>query len=594
MRQSSKPFLLFIITIFGADEVFKNKKVVNDTNEFYIIGVNNILKFNMTLDNVSLSVMIKHDNYEKNIKYLPIEYILSHKNKWSVSDLFYFSKKEVVDLINKFKVTGLLSSKFKNNEFFTREEVIELKDKIGFSIDIRLLGEIGITIDDCKKYDIKVDYNGYPTEKPKNLVFVDQDGKTKSEWSTCLELYKKLSGKKGYGDTGNQLQVFNLLKFYNLSLYENIGVLGNIGLSYSSPKIIDIIDYLITKGLDLSNDNIIKIVESMSNNSYKKENIVNVVTHFKLERFYDDIIKLVNDSDNINITKLDSLPDKYKSKVDEVKNYRKVKDITKDRRISSWYSGMGSQKGRSHRQDDYNTYMISEKELNDIYEVFKEAKQTHWINDTWHRVDGPILVFFFALTKLNKLDEFKEIDYQFNDKTTFKLLGHLCNASRANGRNCVGIELTKEEELRAYNWLKENYFKDYELFPLDEQAPITYKFDKPRFEKLFKMLLEMKAEYPHYISSTKSRESRTDYKDIKIYNFRKLVGYFMTSKDFTDEEAGKQLITILDRFFSSIKLTNKGLKETLNILGNYNFSYLDNRRKILRNYLAEKFPIIAK
>lgn len=589
-----------IMTLFGPEEIFKNKKAVNDNDEFYIIGVDNILKFNMSLDDVTLSNMAPwiapvphHYHTNKNTKYLPIEYILSHKNKWSVSDLYYFSKKEVIDLINKFKVTGGLSSKFKNNEFFTREEVIELKNKIIFPIDIRLLGEISITIDDCKKYDIKVAYGGFPSEKPKNLVFVDHDGKTKSEWSPCLDFYKKLSGKQGYGDTGNQLQVFNLLKFYNLSLHENIAILGNIELSsYGDPKIVDVIGYLMTKGLDISNDNIIKIVESMSGNSYKHKNIVEVVTHFKLDRFYDDIIKIVNTSDDISVSKLDSLPDSYKSKVDEVKNYRKVKDITKNRAMTPWYSGMGAQKGKSH--DSSLSYMISEKELDAIYEIFKEAKQTHWINDTWHRVDGPILVFFFALAKLNKLDEFKELDYQFNDKTLFKLLGHLCNSSRANSRNCVGIDLTKEEELRAYNWLKANYFRDYELFPLDEQAPITYKFDKPRFEKLFKMLLEMKAEYPHHISSTKSRESRTDYKDIKMYNFRKLIGYFMSSKDFTDEEAGRQLIAILDRFFSSIKLTNKGLKETLNILGDYSFSYLDNRRKILRNYLEEKFPIIAK
>lgn len=584
-----------IITIFGPEEIFKNKKNVNDANELHIIGIDNILKFNMTLDNIGLASMLPNPHYKNNnIKYLPIEYILSHKNKWSTSDLYYFSKKEVIDLISKFKVTGSLGSKFKNNEFFTREEVIQLRDKIGFSIDISILVSIGVTIDDCKKYDIKVTYSGYPSEKPKNLVFKDHDGKIKYEWRTCSDFYKLLSGKNGYGDKGNQLVAFNLLKFYNLSLHENIGVLENIGLSYNDPKIVDVIDYLITKGLDISDDSIIKIVKSISDNSHKNKNIVSVVTHFKLERFYDDIIKIINSSDDIDVNKLDALPDSYNYKVDEVKNYRKVKDITKDRAITPWYSGMGAQKGKNSN-DAIKSYMISERELNDIYSKFIEAKKLHWINDTWHRVDGPILVFFFALAKLNKLDEFKELDYEFNDKTIFKLLGHLCNASRANSRNCIGIDLTKEEELRTYNWLKANYFKDYELFPLDEQAPVTYKFDKPRFEKLFKMLLEMKAEYPHYISSTKSRESRTDYKDIKIYNFRKLIIYLLASKDFDNEEFHIQLKNLLDKFFSSIKLTKKGLKDTLNMLDNlYTFSSIDGRRNILKNYLKEKFPTEVK
>jgi hypothetical protein len=581
---------------FDIDELIKGKTSISDIDELNIIGVDNVMKYNLMLDDIRLPNLIKHDYSSKTYSLIiPFDYILTHKRKWNSSEFYYLTKDQAIEIINKYKVRNYFSVTFIDKTKFTKEEVLKYNNRLPDGFSPMYLGEVGLTIDECSENKINVVFNGQesyenydlPKTKPNDLSYIDSDKKRKSEWIKVREFYDLLAGgtNSSYSsdDKGNRVRAFNLIKFYNFDLFDTIELCKQFNLKgYSEPEVTDVFDYLISKGLKTEVD-ILKIVDDMVSSSDRSKAKVEIVTHFKLDKLYPYILKIIEDSDSIDVEYLDSIPDSYQSQKDRIINSRKIKDINKNRAIRPWYSGMGSQRNRNLRDSD--EYEISAKELSDIYKVFEEAKGIEWINDAWHDVDGSILVFFFALVKLNKLDEFKELNYEFNGKTMNKLLGHLCHSDISNGRTCVGILLNKEEELRAYNWLKNNLFKDYELFPMEEQVPIVYRFDKPYYEKLFKNLLETRAEYTYI-----NRFDKRVEKDLKIHNFKKLIGYFAKSKDFNKETSVKSFKEFLKKFLSSIKLNKQQLKDTRTYLTSWsNYPFASNREDFF-NCVKELMP----
>jgi hypothetical protein len=591
-----------LVKYFDIDEIIKDKTSVKNINEFTTIKPENIMKYNMTIDDIRMSQLVKHDHaYGVSKTYsllIPFDYILTHKRKWFANEFNSLTKEQSIEVLNKYNVENYLSSTFIDKTKFTKEEVLKYHNRLPGGFSPTYLGEIGLTIDDCSKNKINVAFKGQdqytdydlPTTKPTDLSYIDYDKKRKGEWRKVREFYELIAGGSNStfsDDKGNRVRAFNLIKFYNFDLFDSTELCECLKLKgYSEPKVVDVIDYLISKGLNPSEDDILKIIDDMVGSSDKAKSKVEIVTHFKLTNLYPQILKIIEESDSIDIKYLDKIPDAYKSLKDRIRNGRKIKNITKNSAISPWYSGMGSQRGRSHRnREEHSTYEINSKELSDVYKVFEEAKSVKWVNDKWFEVDGPILVFFFALTKLDKLDEFNELDYEFNQKTMNKLLGHLCHADRSNGRTCVGILLTEEEELRAYNWLKTNFFKDPELFPLEERSPIAYRFDKPYYEKLFKDLLETRAEYTYV-----NKLDRKVEKDLRIHNFEKLIGYFAKSTDFNKQTSVEAFKQFLNKFLSSIKLNKQQTKDTRSYLLNWsNYPFGSNREEFM-NYVKERLP----
>lgn len=584
-----------LVKHFNIDEIIKDKTSVK-SNEIITIGVDNIMKYNMMMDDISMSSLVKHNYSTRTNSFLmPFEYILTHKRKWSSHEFCYLTKDQSIEVINNYNVDDYLSYTFIDKTKFTKEEVLKYNSKLPGGFSPIYLGEIGLTIDDCSKNKINVVFVGQdsynlPKTKPTDLSFINYDKKRKGEWRKVKDFYELIAGGSNgrySDDKGNRLKAFSLIKFYNFDLFDSIELCKCLELNgYSEPKVVVVIDYLISKGLKTDND-ILKIIDDMVNSSDRNKVKVEIVTHFKLTSLYTYILKIIEDSDSIDIKYLDSIPDSYQSQKDRIINVRKIKDIKKNRAIEPWYSVMGSQRGRSFRanREEYSTYEINNKELSDIYKVFEESKDVKWVNDNWHGVDGTILVFFFALVKLNKLDEFKDLDYEFNQKTMNKLLGHLCHSDRANGRTCVGILLNEEEEIRSYNWLKSNFFKDPEVLPLEERAPIVYRFDKTYYEKLFKDLLVTRAEYV-YINKLDKRVE----KDLKIHNFKKLIAYFINSTDFNKQTSTEAFKEFLNKFLSSIKLNKQQMKDTRTYLTSWSNYPFGSDRDSFTNYVKEKIP----
>lgn len=581
-----------LVKHFDIDELIKGKTSIANIQELNTIGVDNIMKYNLMLDEIRLPNLI---NYKTSSLLIPFDYILTHKRKWDSNEFYYLTKDQSIEVINKYSVSNYLSQTFIDKTKFTKEEVLKYNNRLPDGFSPIYLGEVGLTIDECNKNKINVAFTSgvtgvnLPKTKPTDLSYIGSEKKRKGEWRKVRDFYELLAGggnSRYSEDKGDRMKAFNLIKFYNFDLFDTIELCKCLNLKgYSEPRVIDVFDYLISKGLKTEVD-ILEIVDDMfSSGSDKGKAKVEIVTHFKLDNLYPHILKIIEDSDSIDTKYLDTIPDSYQSQKDRIINARKIKDINRSRSIEPWYSGMGSQRNMSHhRGNDYDKYEINSNELNDIYKVFKEAKGVKWVNDSWHGVDGTILVFFFALVKLNKLDEFKDLDYEFNQKTMNKLLGHLCHADRANGRTCVGILLTEEEEIRAYNWLKSNFFKDPEVLPLEERAPIVYRFDKTYYEKLFKDLIVTRAEYT-YIRLDKRVE-----KDLKIHNFKKLIGYFAKSKDFDKVTSVEAFKEFLNKFLSSIKLNKQQLKDTRAYLTNWSNYPFGSDRDGFINCVKEKIP----
>ena len=98
------------MTLFGPEEIFKNKKAVNDNDEFYIIGVDNILKFNMSLDDVTLSNMVPHH-------YHTISYFLQSSIVMLISPKSLISIGKIILFFN-----SITSSLVKNSLFLNFDD----------------------------------------------------------------------------------------------------------------------------------------------------------------------------------------------------------------------------------------------------------------------------------------------------------------------------------------------------------------------------------------------------------------------------------------------------------------------------------------
>jgi hypothetical protein len=583
---------------FEVDDLIKDKKSINDSNELKIIGVDNIIKYNMMLQ-IGMNQLIEYDNrgHKDGFK-LPIEYIMSHKDKWSVYDLEYFDIKTGLEIIKNKEVSGTLQDNGVLSKI-TKDDFLEIKDRI--KATPIYLGGVGLTIDDCEEYDINIDYTNLtiPKSKPKSFTYTDSDGTTQIEWRPASDFYNLISdGHSTYSrDKGSNLKAFKLIKFYNMDLPSTIKLCEYLDIqTWGDPSITNVFDYLVSRGLDLEKGNLEKLCDKISNHGSKNRNLSKLISHFNAESYYNKLLSMAKESDDIDLSVLDKLEkdDKYKHKVKYVRECRKIREIQKNREISQYYSSMGSSKGKQYSSRNSSGEM-SKRDMEYIHKIFIEkAIQQPWheIRDGYYKneTDGTILVFIFTFTKLDKLDDFKKLSYEFNQKTINGMMGHLCSSYFANYRDCVGIQITKSEGLRLYKWLKKNYFKDFESFPLEDQVPASYKFDKTYYDKLFQMLLELRSEYSHTDNKGKKIE-----KDLKIYNFRKLINYFLISKDFeTTESAVEAYKEFLSKFLSLAKLGKQSIKDTfkyLTYLRGDSFSFFtdDKRKQQCIDYTKEVF-----
>ena len=558
-----------IISHLGVDIALQNmkKNIKISSHEYNLIGAENVLKYNLNLDNIPLGSMVDYSgrsssNYiwkkELELK-IPFEYLIENKKEWNSSDCYYLTKEQFLEVVKKFKISGTLNLSIEKMKL-DKKDVLENKSNI--KLDISYASDLGFNLEECKENDIKIDFGVFPEKIDPEKINTD-----KSNWREIYDFSKIFTNifKEDYYKT------FSILKFYQFDI--NLSSIIFENLSISSYKcedfLIKFFKYYVERGFDIENIDIEKlsgIIKKVSSRSFKQSLIANVIKEFKIEPLYDSLFYIISNPDNkIDVKQLEGLPDKYKDEVDKIINDRGWKDIDEDGIIKKWYSSMGSGRGQTTmRIKRYGDYIISEAELKEVYKLFEEAKKYKWgtkYSFGSSKPLGSIAVFFFALIKMSKLEEFKDLNYTFDSATIDLIFGHLLNTAWSNGRTHIGIQLTSEENVMAYKWLKENFFKDYETFELEKQIPMAFKYDKPYYERLFKFLCEMKSEYT-YINN---RDKRVEI-DLKINNFKQLLIYFLSSKDYDNDDAIGDMIEFIDKFLSNVKLSKLNFSRTYNFM----------------------------
>ena len=253
------------------DELIKDKTEVRDGREFKLITPEKVVEHNLYLHNVNMQSMIKTNNYYRSpFEYLiPIDYIVSHKNKWTISDFQYLKDidQKVIEniLLNK-EIKGGLTEGYEALEFINKDYIIKHKLWEKLSIAITYLSSKGFVIDDIEKYKMSNISWGtythgkeYPKKRMENIsVYVG--GKYKSyEWRKVNDFIDELglefssfgsSSSSKYGSKNNYELLFNLIRFYNYDLYTSIAFYKKLEI-YDNKLLFGVMDNLIQKGLNL-------------------------------------------------------------------------------------------------------------------------------------------------------------------------------------------------------------------------------------------------------------------------------------------------------------------------------------------------------
>lgn len=597
---------------FPLNEIFKDRKEIKDNYELKVIlkekGFEAILDNNLTLDNITLfhhyyGGLISKKRFEI-IWNIPKEYILAHKNKWDVSDLSYFLKDEIKDVINRGdKIYGLIYKEFKDSkseDVLTKDEIIKEKYHEKLEFGVEYLASLDISIDDVKKYSMNITWKfpysekEYPKKKPEGLIIRDNEGNRKGgDWRVTRDFMNSIGYESSHRSSGgitSNKSLINIIGFYNMDIEDTMECYMTLeGRDYSD--IMMIFNKLSKKGISFNKGDENELIKMINKISGRDKSDINRLT-LKLFVKYDlDVKSLLNSFIENQVSysgiadDIDKLSGKgFDKEIHKIKQIVIMNRIREEKLIKRGAQSMGW----------YNEEGMSLKEVKEIYDFYEQQKTKldEWIpfksqHSGYRDEDKAAIVIFFAYAKLNKLEDFDLPGYEFTRSTFIKILRHLCNSWRSNNRDCVGIKLEDDEKLRTYNWLKENCFRDDNMRELPDLLPITYEFDRPLFEKLCDTLLKSESTEKHYANNGKLVEWSLIFYNFKVFFMYLISSEYSKKPPIYIKEVEKEANILIQKILGATRTKLKRIQTLKTIKNIHVFSASAERKKIVVDIASE-------